>query len=1342
MTEPNGGGGPLERGRVGSARLWPVAVALAALIWVARLAAQLALPGGAVSEPVNARLGAAIPLLVAIVMFWAAARVRARRAPAGAWWLLAAAYLCYAAGEVPYAVFGMGLTQGPLAHAGTVAYLLFYVLFLAAALRLPAAPLQAHERLKLALDTGIVLAAAGLVEWTLLLEPTVRRPGFDPIRVVLTGAFPVGDLLLLWALLEILLRRREPGTRPVHVLLAGAAALLIVTDVLWGRRLLLFDTAYDWALGPGWAASHLLAGLAAVWVVARPRPSAPAVAEGHGESASRASMYLADACVGVAAAVLVFREPRGAVSVSTWIAVGVGALVTVRHLLGMHEGSRLNLQLRAANENLESKVRKRTGELNQANAELLAEVGEHRRTEEELRRRLGELILLSAVAEIAVEAADEESLLARTTLAVRGALFADGCAVWLVNEAEQALEIPPAFDTGFAPDEAKRTPFGRGLAGEVALAGTARRVAGADDAAGTTGETSPPSQVCVPLRVGDRVAGVIEVRSHGSCFTEDDERVLATVASQVATAIERLRAAEALRHSEQNYREVFNATSEAIFIHDADTGAILEVNQTTLDLFGYTREEALALNVVDLSAQRRPFTQEEAVGRIRRAIEAGPQAFEWRSRRQGGAEFWTEVTLRRALIGGHERVLAVVRDISDRKRAEEALNLSEERFRSMVQQSYDFITILDAKGTITYATPTAGRALGYGTGGLIGRSGFELIHPDDLPVVREAFQRTIQGTTTGRPIEFRIRHAGGAWVFLEALGSNQLDRPSINGILLNVREIGERKRAELEIRRKLDELTVLNAVAELIVGAEDEGALIGRVTEIVRGALYPDDCGVLLVDEAARVLRYTPSYRQDTPVASREPIPLEAGITGSVASTGVARREGDLARVPEYVARLAGMRSEVCVPMKVGDRVIGVINAESGRADAFTEHDEDVLQTAAGQLATAIGRLRAAAAQEESRRRIQRQLERLGALRAIDAAITGGLDLPAMLDLFLDHLLTQLGADAADILLLEPAAAALLFSAEKGFLSDAVRRTRLELGECCAGRAALNRRTIVIADVEATPDGSARGALLAAEGFKVCFAAPLIAKGRVHGVLEVFHRRPSEPDREWLDYLETLAGQLAIAIDNRTLFESLERSNAELAQAYDTTLEGWSKALELRDRETHGHTGRVVDLSVRLATTMGLATEDLVHVRRGALLHDIGKMAIPDSILLKPGPLTDDEWDVMRQHPQFAFDLLSPIGFLRSAIAIPYSHHEHWDGSGYPRGLAGTEIPLVARIFAVVDAWDALCSDRPYRRAWKEERVRAYLREEAGRRFDPDVVETFLAMAGQDGEPPHRRREA
>jgi len=357
---------------------------------------------------------------------------------------------------------------------------------------------------------------------------------------------------------------------------------------------------------------------------------------------------------------------------------------------------------------------------------------------------------------------------------------------------------------------------------------------------------------------------------------------------------------------------------------------------------------------------------------------------------------------------------------------------------------------------------------------------------------------------------------------------------------------------------------------------------------------------------------------------------------------------------------------------------------------------------------------------------IQLQLKRLNTLRSIEKAITSSLDLRVTLDMLLNQATTQLGIDAAAILLLNQHTQILEYSVSKGFRSSALKYTQLKLGESNAGRAAIEHRIVTIPNLKETPDGFVRSKLFTNEDFITYFAVPLIAKGQVKGILELFHRAPLDTDQGWLEFLETTADQAAMAIDNAALFEGLQRSNIELTLAYDTTIEGWSHALDLRDKETEGHSRRVTDMTLRIARELGIKEEELMHIRRGALLHDIGKMGIPDNILLKPGALTEEEWKIMKLHPVYAYELLYPIEYLRPALDIPYYHHEKWDGTGYPKGLKDKEIPLPARIFALVDVWDALRSDRPYRLAWTKEKVREHIRSLSGIHFDPEVVEVFF----------------
>jgi HD-GYP domain-containing protein (c-di-GMP phosphodiesterase class II) len=251
------------------------------------------------------------------------------------------------------------------------------------------------------------------------------------------------------------------------------------------------------------------------------------------------------------------------------------------------------------------------------------------------------------------------------------------------------------------------------------------------------------------------------------------------------------------------------------------------------------------------------------------------------------------------------------------------------------------------------------------------------------------------------------------------------------------------------------------------------------------------------------------------------------------------------------------------------------------------------------------------------------------------------------------------------------------------------------------------------------------------EGFQAYFALPLLAKGQVKGLLELYHRAPLTPDTEWLNFLDALASQAAIAVDNATLFDRLQRSNVELIQTYDGTIESWAQLLDQRERRELGHSRRLAARTVELGRALGFSDEQLGHLRRGALLHDVGMLAQPDMVLTRTDPLSDADWAAIRRHPQIAQELLNPIAFLRPALDIPYGHHERWNGSGYPRGVSEDAIPRAARLFAVVDVYDALTSTRPWRTAWPAEAASAYLREQAGVLFDPEIVAAFLKLPPQ-----------
>jgi len=415
------------------------------------------------------------------------------------------------------------------------------------------------------------------------------------------------------------------------------------------------------------------------------------------------------------------------------------------------------------------------------------------------------------------------------------------------------------------------------------------------------------------------------------------------------------------------------------------------------------------------------------------------------------------------------------------------------------------------------------------------------------------------------------------------------------------------------------------------------------------------------------------------------------------------------------------VRGWMGVPLIVRGATIGFVTIDSFQENAYRDHEATLAMTFAHQAAAALENARLF-------ERGEKQIRQLTVLRDIDSAISSSFDLKVTLNILLSHASRELNAYSAAILLYYPESFSLSYFASIGSIEKGpIVKTEFRLGEGLAGKVILERKLVHVQEVQKSA-GWKPGSAFPHDKPVDYFGLPLIGKGQVKGVLEIYTESVPVPDQDWLNFLQTLAGQAAIAIDNVQLFQNLQRTNQELSLAYDTTLEGWARALELRDKETEGHSHRAVDMTIELARNMGIEGEDLTHIKRGTLLHDIGKMGIPDHILHKPGPLTDEEWVIMRQHPIFAYELLNPITYLRQAIDIPYGHHERWDGSGYPRGLKGDAIPLAARIFAVVDVWDALLHDRPYRKAWDQKKVLKYLEDQAGKEFDPAVLQTFLKI--------------
>ncbi|MBL7160988.1 MAG: PAS domain S-box protein [Anaerolineales bacterium] len=632
-------------------------------------------------------------------------------------------------------------------------------------------------------------------------------------------------------------------------------------------------------------------------------------------------------------------------------------------------------------------------------------------------------------------------------------------------------------------------------------------------------------------------------------------------------------------------------------------------------------------------------------------------------------------------------VTAQLEEVMRRKLAENALQENEERYRTVANFTHDWEYWIDPDGNYKYISPACERITGYqpeefdNSPELLG----SLIHPEDQAHIHQHFGEEF-GVDEAVSFEFRIVTRDGETRWIE-----HICRPvfSSDGEFLgrrgSNRDITKRALAQQAVRQAEEKYrNIFENSLEGIFQSTPEGRFI-TVNPALAGILgyaSPDDL-ITSINDITHQIYVDPKQCEEFRRLMDE--------------------QGEISTFEFQVYRKDGSVTWV---------------SENARA---------VLDTH-GALLYYEGNIEDISRRKQAEERIRRQLQHLEALRKIDQAISGSVDLRITLDVLLDQVITRLAVDAANVLLCNASIQTLEYFAGRGFRTEALKHTSLRLGESHAGQAALKRRIVHIPDFQNSETGFLRSPLLQQEKFVVYFGVPLVAKGAIKGVLEIFHRTPFAPDKDWMDFLETLAGQAAIAIDNATLFMDLQRSNTEITIAYDTTLEGWSRALEMRDMETDGHSQRVTEMTMQLAQAMGMSKKELAHVRRGALLHDIGKMGVPDSILHKPGPLTDKEWEIMRQHPVYAYNFLSSIGYLRPALDIPYYHHEKWDGTGYPFGLDGEKIPSPARIFAVVDVWDALSSERPYRDAWPKEEIITHIQEQAGKHFDPRVVEAFLDL--------------
>jgi GAF domain-containing protein len=841
------------------------------------------------------------------------------------------------------------------------------------------------------------------------------------------------------------------------------------------------------------------------------------------------------------------------------------------------------------------------------------------------RRQVQELRILHEVALAATEAKTEDELIDRATQLIRENIYSDNFGILLLADNGTEIYIHRSYES--APDVVgKRIPLGKGVTGRVAATGIPMRIADSRQENNYLNyDQATLSELCVPMKIGDRIIGVINTESRQvDRFTEDDERLLVTLAGQLATGIERLR----------------NAMAEQ---RRAKQLAVL--NELTAQMSGVLEREKLFKVVVESLNRRMGY-------------------------------FSTDIS-----------------------RADEE------------QKAY---VIEAVSGAFEAFLPREGFNQPFGTGLLdqAYRDGNPVISND---VKHDPRYHAVSGfakINSELVIPIKIYKKVVALLNIESTEVNAFDDYEVAALST----LGDQISMSLEsinlfesTRRQLQELTVLHAITQAAVNAKSEDELLERATEIIGASLYTDKFGFLLLDADKQELRVHRSYRGIDSQTKSRIVPLTQGVTGKVASTGKPSRVPDVRKEPSYMRVNPQMRSELCVPiLGNNNQVLGVINTESMRLDAFTESDMRLLSTIAGQTGNAIEKLRLYAAEREQRGQAE-------TLREVAAILSSTAETEEVLGLILEQLKRVVPFDSASLQLIKNDK--LKIHAVSGNLDRSAIGFELPIArDKFAHPLIFEQRTVLYEDISEHPDWMrAPGA----ESVKSWIGAPLIARGEAIGVLTVDGYESKQFTAADAQLVSSFAIHAGIALENARLFD-------EAQEAYVQTVSALASAIDVRDTYTSGHSQRLVDLSVETGRLLGCESQELTDIRWGALLHDIGKIGVPDEILRKPAALEKAEIEIIRKHPEIGARIVEPVRNLANVAPIIRAHQERFDGKGYPDGLKGQAIPKIARIISVADAYVAMTDDRVYRPARSKEEAIAELKRCSGSQFDPKVVDAFL----------------
>jgi PAS domain S-box-containing protein len=805
----------------------------------------------------------------------------------------------------------------------------------------------------------------------------------------------------------------------------------------------------------------------------------------------------------------------------------------------------------------------------------------------------------------------------------------------------------------------------------------------------------------------------------------------------------RYQATEKLRESQKHFATIFHSSPAAIALTRMSDNILVDFNPAWVEITGYSRQEAVGHAASELGLWIDPGQCQALVESL---LAKDSASGEIRLRHKSGEKRDLLMSAESIEIEGEDYLLTMAQDITERKQAEEQtqhllaqaerarrsllsaledqqrareqISTSEAEMRALFNAMTDVVIVYDADGKYIRIAPTDPANLYKPPANMLGKRVHEILPKDTADLIVACIRQALKNGKTAQCEYPLIINDQEIWFLANV---SPLDK---NTVFFIAHDFTKRKQAEEKTRQRLVEMEMFNRVSSALRVADTLEEMLPIFLNETLDALNIPSGSIVLYDNLKDKFSQRIARGWYEKLANKPPNPHE-GIADKVMRSQKVYIIPDFSK-DKYINKEIQIHippgwGGACLPVFVGHEPIGLFYVSVELPRQINSDEIKLLSALSEMIGNAIHRTRL-------HERTMKQLGQITALRDIDRTIAGSLDLEISLKEILNQTISQLNADAADFYLYNIKSNTLALKEFQGFISPANRKKYVAIGEGVTGHVALERQKFIDHNIQDSKMEQSEKKFFKDENITCYFGEPLIAKGHIHGVLEVFYRGHQEREQEVADFLDLLAGQAAIAIDNTELFSNLQSANSRLELAYDRTLEGWGRALELRDGETEGHSRRVTNMTLELAQSLGIIDDQLINIYRGALLHDIGKMAIPDSILLKPGPLDDDEWELMHKHPVYAYDMLKPIEYLRNALDIPQYHHEKWDGSGYPEGLKAEQIPLAARIFAIVDVWDALSSDRPYRKAWSTNKVLEYLKDQSGKHFDPMIVDKFLKL--------------